>query len=292
VWVDVSGSTMAVQQDVELSNTGTSAYVGTAKVQGDTPGNKTAAVQLPIAKGAGSFAYLGQFEVCCSVMSPDMWAHTTPVVPGQTIATMRYEAPLTSTLEFPATLPATSFTLLVPSGMAVKAEGLTADGTRDSKGTTYDVYKAASGIPSGMAMTVVIGSEAQSLSPWWIVAGALLALAAAVLIVWMVRRGREQARLRAEAAAEEARAAARAEARAARRRRTATSSPNGTTTAGTGAAAISVVDDVDLLADELAMLDVAFESGSLTDEAAYRRVRASLVARMVTAVSAGDPTRS
>ena len=44
-----------------------------------------------------------------------------------------------------------------------------------------------------------------------------------------------------------------------------------------------------MLAEELAQLDVKFEDGAFSDEAAYRRVRESLVRRLVETVEQ-DPT--
>ena len=62
----------------------------------------------------------------------------------------------------------------------------------------------------------------------------------------------------------------------------------GTSAASGAAAGGARGDDPDVLADELAMLDLAHESGSLPDEASYQRVRAALVERLMAAVG-DDP---
>jgi hypothetical protein len=62
--------------------------------------------------------------------------------------------------------------------------------------------------------------------------------------------------------------------------------------ASTPGATPAPVDDrsrAEVLAEELAQLDVKFEDGAFSDEAAYRRVRESLVRRLVETVEQ-DPT--
>ena len=61
VWVDLHGETMAVQQDVALTNSGSAAYIGSTPVQGTGDKNR-AAVELPLSAGAADLQDLGRFD--------------------------------------------------------------------------------------------------------------------------------------------------------------------------------------------------------------------------------------
>ena len=298
VWLDVEGSTLAVQQDLTLKNTGTAAYTGSVPVQG-APDNGKAAVTLPIAQGATSLSYLGSFEVCCDATSGSTWAHTRPVPPGTTTGTLRYEAPLPSSLAFPITSPTQAFTLLVPTGTEVSSPQLTPSGTQSDRGTTYQVLKGGP-LAVGTTVTVTFGAGASSGPGAALVAAGVVGLVAVAVIVWWLLRRRSAARAttaaRPGAEAGAAKGAATTKPKQTQKqtpkptaKQTASKQPTSTASQASAAptkaaAARPSAEDPDVLADELAMLDLAHESGSLPDEESYQRVRAALVDRLVAAL--------
>ncbi|HET7901780.1 MAG TPA: carboxypeptidase-like regulatory domain-containing protein [Candidatus Nanopelagicales bacterium] len=354
VWLDVEGSSLAVQQDLAIVNSGSTAYTGTTPVP-DAPDGGKAAVTLPVATGATSLSYLGAFEVCCDAISGTTWEHTRPVPPGTSTGTLRYEAPSTSTLTFPVTTQTQAFTLLVPSGTQVSSDRLAASGTQTDRGTTYQVLKGGP-FTAGTTITVTLGADAaggsSSSSLPLVAGGVVLLLAVAAVAWWLLRRrrtptvvtppttgsakaaGAKPGAAKAGAAKAGAKAssakngaakagatqagsakagatqAGRAKAGTTQAGRSApTSGAEGGTkaaaraaappgeatratapeaaaapTAAVAATAARPADGPDVLADELAMLDLAHESGALPDEESYQRVRSSLVERLVAAL--------
>lgn len=306
VWLDVEGSSVAVQQDVSERNTGTAAYTGSTPVQNAPDGGK-AAVTLPVAQGATALSYLGSFEVCCDAVSGTSWVHTRPVPPGSTTGTMRYEAPLPGSLSFPVTVTTTSFTLLVPTGTVVSSPQLTSGGTQTDRGTVYQVLKGGP-FATGTTITVTLGGGAGAggSSAALIVAAIAVVAAVVVLGIWLLRRRSAAAPVPAQgkkAPAKGQKPATKGQKQGPKQAPKQGSRPSATkpatapkaTTAAASAAQQPArpaprADDPDVLADELAMLDLAHESGSLPDEASYQRVRAALVERLVAAV--GDDPES
>lgn len=312
VWLDVEGSTLAVQQDVSERNTGRTAYTGSTPVAGAPDGGK-AAVTLPVVTGATSLSYLGSFEVCCDAVTGTTWVHTRPVPPGTSTGTLRYEAPTTDTLTFPVTTTTQAFTLLVPTGTSVTSPQLAPSGTQSDRGITYQVLKGGP-FPTGTTITVsLVGAGGGGSSTALVIGLVVVGLALVALVVWLLRRrGAAQAAAAAPArpGAKPAaagkgsgKAATKATAKApVKAPAKASATPAKPTTpaakpraqatgrsAASGAAAGGARgDDPDVLADELAMLDLAHESGSLPDEASYQRVRAALVERLMAAVG-DDP---
>ena len=308
VWVDLHGETMAVQQDVALTNSGTAAYIGSTPVQGTGDKNR-AAVELPLSAGATDLQYLGRFEVCCSVASVTSWASTRPVDPGTSTGTLRYEAPATTTLSFPVRLATTAFTVLVPAGATVTSPRLVRDGSSTDNNVTYDVYRSTGPLAAGDTLDVVVeapGAGGAGVWPWVAVAAALLVVIGG-LGWWLLRRRREPEPPRPSPAvkpkgkskvvvpptAGHKPASASSTARTAPRAGPAPApaaapapAPASTPTSPTP------ITEVQVLADELAMLDLAWEHGSLKDEASYRRVRESIMARMMAAMKPGDSVPS
>jgi hypothetical protein len=319
VWLDVTGDRIAVQQDLALTNLGSAAYTGTTPVEGATPGAK-AAVQLPIAPAAETFQYLGRFEVCCSAVADGTWVHTRPINPGGSSGTLRYEAPIVGSLAFRAQFATEAFTMLVPESTTVSSAQLTLDGTSTDRGITYKVYKA-SALKSGDTITVSLNTPAEAASsgtPWWLVVVAVVAVVAVVLGVWVLLRRRRTPAPVPPVAPTRATGSGKAGAKAATSGSSAKAGKGATTAkaATSGAAASRPAtapapapaaaqpasrpappstagtaerSRAEVLAEELAQLDLKFESGELSDEAAYRRVRESLVQRLVETVEQ-DPT--
>jgi hypothetical protein len=265
VWIDVTGDKVAVEQDLSYTNSGSAAFVGTTPVAGASPGAK-AAVLLPIAPGAGGFQYLGRFEVCCS-------------------ATLRYEATRPESLAFVAQFPADSLTFLVPDGTTVSSPQLTRSGTTTDKSTSYNVYKSGP-VTAGGAVTLSFSAPAStdgSGTPWW-----LIILVIAVLVAIVVGEVLVIRRRRATATPTDAPKGASAKpAPAPKPPEPAKPSSRGTAPAAAAATSATVAVErsrAEVLAEELAQLDVKFENGELTDEVAYRRVRESLVQRLIETV--------
>jgi hypothetical protein len=281
VWLDVTGDKVAVEQNLSYTNTGATAFVGTVPVADAQQGAKAAAL-LPIAPGASNFQYLGRFEVCCSAVTNGSWAHTRPLDPGGSSGTLRYESPRPASLAFLAQFPADSITVLAPKGTAVSSPQLTTSGTTTDNNVTYDVYKSGA-IKAGDTVTVSLSPAAttSSSTPWWLVAVIMLLLVvAAVVVVVLLRRRRSSASTAAAAKPKVAKAAPVAPAR------TIPAPKPAKAARATNSAARTPAES---LAEQLAQLDVKYENGELSDEAAYRRVRESLVQQLVDAV-ATDPT--
>ncbi len=303
VWLDVEGSTLAVQQDVSERNAGKTAYTGSTPVDGAPDGGK-AAVTLPVVTGATSLSYLGSFEVCCDAVSGTTWVHTRPVPPGTSTGTLRYEAPATDTLTFPVTTTTQAFTLLVPTGTSVTSPQLAPSGTQTDRGITYQVLKGGP-FPTGTTITVSLAGAGGGSSTALVVGRVVVGLALVGVVVWLLRRrsaGRAAAAAPARPSSKPApkgKAPAPAKqtkptkpaAKPVKPAAPASSKPAVPTKPAPKQAAPAAArraDDPDVLADELAMLDLAHESGSLPDEASYQRVRAALVERLVDAVG-DDP---
>jgi hypothetical protein len=296
VWIDVTGDKVAVEQDLSYSNSGSTAFVGTTPVTGASPGAK-AAVLLPIAPGAGGFQYLGRFEVCCSAVESSSWAHTRPINPGWSSGTLRYEATRPESIAFTAQFPADGLTFLVPDGTTVSSPQLTRSGTTTDKNTTYNVYKSGA-VKAGDAVTLSFSAPASSDgggTPWWLIILVIAVLVAIVVgEVLVIRRRRATATpTTAPQGAAAKPAPATKAATAAKAGKPARPSSKGTASAATTETAATATATVErsraeVLAEELAQLDVKFENGELTDEAAYRRVRESLVQRLVETVES-DP---
>ncbi|MFN8148185.1 MAG: carboxypeptidase-like regulatory domain-containing protein [Candidatus Nanopelagicales bacterium] len=187
VWLDVEGSTLAVQQDVSERNTGRTAYTGSTPVAGAPDGGK-AAVTLPVVTGATSLSYLGSFEVCCDAVTGTTWVHTRPVPPGTSTGTLRYEAPTTDTLTFPVTTTTQTFTLLVPTGTSVTSPQLAPSGTQSDRGITYQVLKGGP-FPTGTTITVsLVGAGGGGSSTALVIGLVVVGLALVTLVVWLLRR--------------------------------------------------------------------------------------------------------
>ena len=353
VWVDMTGNTMAVQQDVALKNSGTEAYTGTTKVPGTPAGLDKAAFTLPVAAGATKLEYLGHFQACCGAIEGTTWSHTRPISPGVMTGTLRYEAAFASTMTFPVTLPTADFSIIVPQSLTLTSTQLTKNGTNSDQGVVYDVYKAKGALSAGTIITVTLsqGPVASSGIAWWLIALVAVVLIAVVLGLWLLVRRRHAAQADATAKAPAAKGGAKAapaktkaaKGKPAKPAPAKPSPPKATppvpaTAGAAGAAAAAaatveppastpvepapapaepVVDEpaveapavndhgvepaavpttaapapgtrADQLTDELATLDLAWENGTITDEGAYRRIRESLVARLVAELGAGN----
>jgi len=285
VWLDQTGERLAVEQDLSYNNAGTKAYTGKDEVSGATAGAK-AAVQLPIAPGAASFQYLGRFEVCCAVQDTT-WVHTRPINPGGSSGTLRYDSPVPASLSFTAQFRTDDFTVLVPKGTTISSPQLTAKGTSTDRGVTYTVYQSGA-LKAGDSVTVTLGAvaTASSTSPLLWVGLGVLALVGVAALVWFVRR-RRAAHAAAAPSGPAPKGAKATTAKATKEPKPKPSKEPKPVARPAAAAAPRTATEV--LAEQLAQLDLKFENGELSDEAAYRRVREQLVQQLVDEV-ASDPT--
>ena len=299
VWLDFTGGKLAVQQDVSFTNVGSAAYTGTVPVTADN-GAGLAAVMLPIAAGATKFEYLGRFQSCCSTANATTWAHVSPIAPGTTQGTVRYQTSPIDTLSFPAQFPVTTFAILVPKGSHISSPQLHAAGTETDQGVTYEVYRGGP-LAAGAIVTIAVGAPPKSIEPvTWI--AAVLVLLLVVLLGWLAyrRRNRRKSTGSAQSTPAARIAVPKAAVGAAHPRGNARPNPAVSRSGSAaqipkrapsnGLSEVGRRSDPAELADELARLDLAFEKGSLTDEASYRMIREALVQKLIAAVSA-DPTK-
>lgn len=310
VWVDQEGEGFAVQQDVEARNDGDRSYVGSEKVEGGH-----VVWDLPLTAGASNFQYLGSFIRCCGAVRAGSFVHTAPIPPGTSIATLRYSTGSLEQLSFPAVFPTDAFTLLVPASLDVRASGLTEAGKTTDRGITYQIFDA-SGLAAGDSVEVTLtqksggGATKSTLTT----AVGLLAVLMGIAIAVFVRRARPAPR-RGNARGAPAKAGSRR--RAARQPRPVRRGPVTARKARSAPAARrtqrlervpvgeldeevleaeeeeafesgledrgeleDVEDEEDLLLEEIAALDLAFERG-LLDERRHQRLRAAAKARLL-----------
>jgi hypothetical protein len=240
VWVDPGSGGISVQQDVEWSNTGKDAYIGTG------PPDKRSVTQVPISAGATDMQFLGLYLNGGGRVEGDTFVGTQPLVPGPSSATLRYTVTALTQLTLPITLPTQSLHVFVPAGYTVTAPGLIPGGQVTDRGTSYQVF-TGTGLAPGDKVQVTLAAGAapgSASSVPFIAAGiGLLVLVAAVFIV---RRVRGERRPRPSV-----KSAARAE-----------------------AADKPSTDDGEeaLLIEEIAALDIAFEQG-LLEKDVYDRLR-------------------
>jgi hypothetical protein len=280
VWVDREGDGVAVQHDLTWDNAGDLAYVG----QGGE------VVSVPLPQGAVNLQYLGTFLESPGDVQGQRYVSDAPIVPGSTAATLRYSAPPLSELTLEMTFPTTSVQLFVPQDVDVQTTQLRLAGTISDQGIAYNVYAAqdvAAGSEFQVTMSEVQASGSSSAIAW-ILAGVAALVAVVLLTAWLTgRRRRTSARPRS--------AKGRAPARAPARARKVTTAPgaNGdrvretapSLATGNGKREGGDVEDVDLIVDEIAALDLSFER-NLLDERTYKRLRVAAKDRLLRAEGA------
>jgi hypothetical protein len=276
VWLDREGDALAIQEDFGWANGSQQAYVG--------KGGSVMTVPLP--EGAGNFQYLGTFLEQRGSVTKDGYVSDAPITPGTSTATIRYTAPGTPALRFPITFPTKSFQMFVPAGITVSSPQLRLAGTTTDQGVTYQVLTADGTLQPGTAIDASLQVEGaatatrSSTSLLLLIAG-IAALAA--FAFWLIGRRRSRAEARSTGPKKPMPKQA-----SKPRGASPTRAGNGhrATTPKTVARANGVArdnaDDVDLLIDEIAALDLSFEQG-LLDERTYRRLRVAAKDRLLTA---------
>ena len=267
VWVDRTETGVAVQHDLNWSNGGNTAYVG--------EGGRVVTIDLP--QEAVNLQFLGTFLEVPGEVQGDTYVSSAPIVPGSTTATLRYEAPPLSEMTLPLAFETTSFQLFVPEDVEVTSQQLRLSGTITDQGLSYNVY-GAQNIAAGTEISATLSQSAAAKSSnvaMWILLGAFGLVAVVVLVVFLVSRRR------APKAKARGKAGARPSAKPAKPKSEAkTSRAAEPTTNGHGRAASD--EDVDLIVDEIAALDLSFEKG-LLDERTYKRLRVAAKDRLLEA---------
>lgn len=262
VWVDREAGGVAIQHDFTWMNAGTRAYVG----------ERGTVVRVPLPEGANTLQFLGTFLENEGVTRSGAYVSEAPIVPGESSATIRYQAPPLDRLSLRMDFPTTLFQLFVPQDVQVRAAALRLAGTVTSQGLTYQVYEARD-LAAGTTIDVGLSQAAapsDTRTALWAVLGALALVVLGGAAVVLLRRRREPA------ARAGARARARGSAPAARPRRPAAAA------GGDGGPVQPVLEDPDLIIEEIAALDLSFERG-LIEERTYRRLRVAAKDRLLAA---------
>jgi hypothetical protein len=278
VWVDREGEGVAVQHDFAWDNGGDTAYVGT----GDG-----GVVSVPLPEGAANLQFLGTFLENPGDVVEGAYVSDAPIVPGQSTATLRYNAPPLSAMTLELPFATTSLQLFAPQDVQITATALRMAGTVTDQGVTYQVYQAqdlAAGTTIDVQMSEAEGGGSGSSSATTILLAALGVLVLGGIAAWLIGR-RRSARagrsVRARTAARPMRAKARPVERPANGRTT----PPASRVEGNGKATEPALEDPDLIVEEIAALDLSFERG-LLDERTYKRLRVAAKDRLLRAEGA------
>lgn len=263
VWLDRESGALAVQQDFGWANSSQKAYVGT----------DGAVVTVPLPPGATDLQFRDTFLEQRGKVTGDAYISNAPIVPGTSTATIRYTAPGAPPLQFPVTFPTKSFQLFAPTGITVSSPQLRLAGTTTDNGVTYQVLTASGALQPGTTIDATVQIEDVAAAPARSSTSLLLLIAGIAALAafgfWLVGRRRSRAEARSTGPKKPIARQAKP------RKRTAPAKVarvNGTTTD----------EDVDLLIDEIAALDVSFEQG-LLDERTYRRLRVAAKDRLLAA---------
>lgn len=284
VWIDEDPETGAwnIQQDFGWTNAGDTAYVG-----------EDAAVTVPLPSGATNLQFLGTFLEQQGEAIDGSYVSTAPIVPGQTSATIFFSSPQLPTLDLPAPFDVDTFQLFAPMGLQPQGTGLRLAGTQSDQGVTYQVYTTdpmTAGSEMQVSFTQVDVPEGESDATTYLLIGiAALALFAAGFFFVRGRRARRPA---PASGPKKARPAQPQNPPKAKAQVEVASGPANGHRAGRPVVADDAEDDdeVQLLIDEIAALDLSFEKG-LIEERAYRRLRVAAKDRLLLAQEAASGSR-
>lgn len=300
IWVDREGEGAAIQHDLEWSNTGDEAYAGDQTIPGGTP----IVTRVPLAAGATDFQFLGAFLETPGEVNGSTFVHPQPLVPGLTQATLRYSVPSLPRLSIPITMTTQSFQLFVPGDADARVSGLTPAGETTDQGVTYQVF-AGTDLRNGDTIEVALTgfTHGKSSSLTILLVGMAVLAAFSAIVMWRLlrrRQGRTRRRgsarrlrrwlapaRRRERPAEQA-AAERLERSLVSDRAELAASAHGNGGSSDGS---EPPDEIDLLIDEIAALDLAYERGQL-ERHVYEDLRAATKERLLRSRDAQAKGRS
>jgi hypothetical protein len=290
LWVDRESGAFAVQEDYGWKNTGKTAYVGT---------KGGGVVSLPLPDGATNLQFLGTFLEQRGSVKDGTYVSDAPIVPGKSTATIRFTIPSLSAISLPVTFPTAGIQLFVPEGITVSATGVRLAGTiqdtgADGQPVTYQQY-VIDGPPVGTTVDVAFadtGGANAGRTDWTTILLVVAGLAAVAALAFAIA-GRRRAKQRTPVKGgrtQKTRPAPRPSKAAATTAAPAkTRTSNGHRTAPPKRIASVTMpaeeEDVQLLVDEIAALDLSFENGVL-DERTYRRLRVAAKDRLLLAQEA------
>ncbi len=262
VWVDPMPGGIVVQQDFAWKNDGRTAYIGA-----DADGG--AVTEVPLSPGATNVQYLGLYLNGGGRIDGNTYQGTQPIVPGRSNATVRYVVATLGDLRLVSPLVTSNLHVFVPTNMVVSAPGMTSSGQITDRGTTYQVFTATN-VPAERTIAVGLtpASRPKSAAGPFAIAGIVILLLVAALSVWRVRSGGRR--------------------RATYPERSSAAPPrHGPSLRSSRDGARAPADETEVLLEEIAAIDVAFEEG-LLEPATYERVRAAAKERLA-AVARGAP---
>lgn len=284
VWVDREGTGAAVQHSLTWRNDGDHAYVGS----GPDPKERVV-TQVPLAPGATNFQFLDLFLRSPGSVRGQAFVDRAALPPGTSDGTIRYTTTTLGLLSLPITLPTETLRVFVPQDVTVRAPGLTPTGRTTQQGVTYSIF-VATGLDAGdqidlrLTGLTAAGSGGGPSSVLVIVLGSLIVLAMGIVVVWRLGRTDRPARRAVYAPRRSASRLGRGDEpgrsthKARSKRRPGVRAPARSN--GHGATEREDDEDIDLLIDEIAALDLSFERG-LLDEKRYRALRAAAKRRLV-----------
>jgi hypothetical protein len=183
VWVD-RGAGVTFQHDLRVENGGERTWLGFGP---EADGTRTV-LSVPLHPEAVGIGFLGRFTECCATMRGAEYVHTSPLLPGRTLGTVRYAVETTDRLDLSTRLPVDSLVLMLPEGVSATGPALERTGEIESRGNAYGVYTTEGWQPGEEMAIGLVGLDAAPTPWWWLVAGGVAGLLVAASVVWWWRR--------------------------------------------------------------------------------------------------------
>jgi hypothetical protein len=261
VWIDPMPGGILVQQDLSWQNDGKKAYIGSSNRGG-------VVTRFPLAPGAHDVQVLGLYLNGGGRVHGTTYEGTQPIVPGSSTATVRYVVPSLTQLRLVSPMATGNLHLFVADTLTATAPGMRSGGTITDRGTTYRVFTAAN-VAADRTISIALGAAVASTSHAgeFVAAGIAILLLMLAVAVWrFLRRRRRTEPARPAHASRPARPRVPASATAA------------------GPRSSAVTSDADVLLEEIAAVDIAFEEGLIAPDT-YERVRAAAKERLAEAMT-------
>lgn len=277
VWVDREGDGAAIQHTLEWSNGGDTAYIGDETAPDGSP----IVTQIPLEPGAANPQFLGLYLDTPGQIRGSTYVNPAPLVPGTSTATLRYTVPELTALTLPVTFPTSSLQLFVPVGVTVTSDALSNAGQITQDGVDYQAFTATD-LRAGATVEVTLegvgGGDGNS--PLVLVIVGLVVAAAVIggIVVWRMTRRTPPKGARSAASAKSRKPTAAKNGQGSR-------APQRTAPVKAGAAEgpigsdLDVDEQFDLIIDEIAALDLAYEKGVL-EKKSYETLRAAAKERL------------